>query len=265
MTQIKKTIGLLIIIAVLSFVASYFVSINIEQGFISLNSKWISNEFALACTCGLFASTIILIATEIQKYFREKKTVEHFIFNQMAIMYGELNSLRKFIFDILQSGNYEDIKVNTLSHITNILSQNVEVFRLTDYNTIVCRQKNKRIIIIKKISTDLVFKLQEIISIYNFLNQAILTDKIYYNEELLKNGIADKGRENTKKTLRIILNATDSLVNELYKDIVNLDSACNHRFKWSVIDSKISNLPDMTSSLKSFYDKYDNTNKVAKV
>lgn len=265
MTQIKNSIILLIVIAAVSLSASYFVSINLEQSIISLNSKWISNEFALACFCGLFASTIILIATEVQKYFREKKTVEHFIFNQMAVMYGELNCLRKFIFDVLHSGNYEDIKVNILFHITNILSQNVEVFRLTDYNTIVSRQKNKRIIVIKKISTDLVCKLQETISIFNFLNQAILTDKINYNEGLLKDGIADNGRENTIKTLRIILNATDSLIIELYTDIVNLDSACNHRFKWSVIYSKISNLPDMTSSLKSFYDKYDNTNKMANV
>ena len=257
MTQIKNTIKLLLIIAALSFVVSYIISINMEQSFILLNTKWVSNEFALSCFCGVFASSLILIATEFQKYIREKRTVEHFTFNQLVIVYGELRSIRKIILDILLSNNYEEVQMNLFAHITHKLSENIEFFRLTDYNTIFHCGNNRRIKIIAKVSTSLVAKLQDVVLVFGFFPQAILTDRINHNAELLKKGIGINEKCNTIRTLNIILKEIDNLSNEIYKDIVELNTSCNNRFKWDDIDTKISNPPDLNSSLQSFYDKYD--------
>lgn len=103
----------------------------------------------------------------------------------------------------------------------------------------------------------MVNKIQNIISVFGYLPSAILTDKIESKEESTKTGIKSNERKQTKRTLSIILKEIDTISNELYDDIVELNSACNNRFKWSEIDSKISNPPDLDTSLEGFYNTYE--------
>lgn len=252
MTQIKKSILILFIICLVSFILSYAFSVNMENHYLIINSQWISNEFAFACICGIFASTIILLATEIIKYVQEKKTVEHFTFNQMVMIYGELQNIRRTILKYLQSN--DKVPENLMFHTSAVLGNCLNMLRPTDYNPI-NNYRNKKKTIITTVSTDLVSKLQKLCFNFNFVHTAVLTDQIMFNEERMKDPTAESSYRNTKRTLNILIKEIDNISRDVYKDITDLDKACNNRFKWTDIESQISNIQDIDTSLQNFYNE----------
>lgn len=255
MTQIKKSIIILSIICIVSFLLSYVFSINVENHYFRINSPWISNDFAFACICGIFASTIILLATEVIKYVQEKKTVEHFTFNQMVIIYGELLNIRRTISEYLQSN--DKVPANLMFHTSAVLGNCVNMLRPTDYNPI-NNYRNKKKAIITAVSTDLVSKLQKLIFDFTFVHTAVLTDQIMFNEERMKNPSIEPTYRNTKRTLNILVKEIDDLSKEVHVSITNLDEACNNRFKWTDIEPQISNIPKTNTSLTLFYAQHEN-------
>lgn len=254
MTQIKKSIMILSIICIVSFLLSYVFSINVENHYFRINSPWISNDFAFASICGIFASTIILLATEIIKYVQEKKTVEHFTFNQMVIIFGELQNIRRTISEYLQSN--DKVPSNLMFHTSAVLSNCVNMLRPTDYN-LINNYRNKKKAIITTVSTDLVSKLQKLLSNFKYVHTAVLTDEIKFGEERMKDSSLETTCENTKRTLNIIVKEIDDLSKEVHISITNLDKACNNRFKWTDIEPKISNIPKMNTSLTQFYAQHE--------
>ncbi len=255
MTQIKKSILILSVICLVSFILSYAFSINMENHYLRINSPWISNEFAFACICGIFASTIILLATEIIKYVQEKKTVEHFTFNQMVIIYGELQNIKRTISEYLQSN--DKVPANLMFHTSAILGNCVNMLRLTDYNPI-NNYRNKKKAIITVVSTDLVFKLQKLIFDFAFVHTAVLTDQIKLREKRIKDSSIEPTYGNTKRTLNILVKEINNMNKEVLVSITNLDEACNNRFKWTDIEPQISNIPKMNTSLTLFYAQNEN-------
>lgn len=70
-------------ISVISVLIAYLISINMEIGFITLNSPWISNEFCLAVCSGIFTGALVSTIYDIKAYEYERKTVEKEIFNHL--------------------------------------------------------------------------------------------------------------------------------------------------------------------------------------
>ena len=225
-----------------------------ENHYLIINSQWISNEFAFACICGIFASTIILLATEVIKYVQEKKTVEHFAFNQMVIIYGELQNIRRSISEYLQSN--DKVPANLMFHTSAVLGNCVNMLRPTDYNPI-NNYRNKKKAIITAVSTYLVSKLQNLIIDFTFVHTAVLTDEIKFGEERMKDSSIETTYENTKRTLNILIKEIDDLSKEVHVSITNLDKACDNRFKWTDIEPQISNIPRMNTSLTLFYVQHE--------
>lgn len=254
MTQIKKSIIILSIICLVSFILSYAFSINMENHYLIINFPWISNDFAFACICGIFASTIILLATEVIKYVQEKKTVEHFTFNQMIIIYGELQNIRGTISEYLQSN--DKVPANLMLHTSAVIGNCMNMLRPTDYN-LINNYRNKKKAIITTVSTDLVSKLQKLIFDFTFVHTAILTDEINIREERIKDSSIETTYRDTKRTLNIIVKEIDDLSKEVHVSITNLDKACNNRFKWTDIEPQISNIPKMNTSLTQFYAQHE--------
>ena len=79
MTQLKHTILYLVTFCILFLVMSYFVSVNKELVFCSVNSAWISNDFLLSCFTGISASFMVLIASEVYKFFQMKEITHFYI------------------------------------------------------------------------------------------------------------------------------------------------------------------------------------------
>lgn len=90
MTQFKHTIIYLIGFCLFFFAMSYIVSVNRELTICSANSVWIPNDFLLSCFTGIFASFMVLIATEVYKFFQMKRSMEQRLYEEMATIYGQL-------------------------------------------------------------------------------------------------------------------------------------------------------------------------------
>ena len=99
MTVNKKTIIFTFVISIISLVICCLITINIKIKFLEFN--YLSNEFFFSIFVGIFASTIVVLICEIQKYLLNKKTNEDFIYSYMVGIFSQLLLIKKNIMEKL--------------------------------------------------------------------------------------------------------------------------------------------------------------------
>ena len=110
MSSSKKAIFFTACASVVLLVLTYLVTVNIEAGFITINSIWLSNTFFLAFFGGAFASMVVVLLCEIQKFNTQKRATENYMFNHASILYQCLFQLQQNIIDFQTHPNEEIIK-----------------------------------------------------------------------------------------------------------------------------------------------------------
>lgn len=63
-----NSIKFLAILSVALLIITYSISLNNDNSWIVLDTPWISNSFAFAIAGGSFASMLVVLACELQKY-----------------------------------------------------------------------------------------------------------------------------------------------------------------------------------------------------
>lgn len=132
MTQLKHTIIYLVILSILCLVISYAISVNMEIGFCVINSRFISNNFLFTCFSGAFASILVLIATEVYRFIQTKKSIEQFLFSQLAFIYGQLQAVNTNTKNLLNNKGL--VADSLLSSLSNTIKQITPSLRSLDYN-----------------------------------------------------------------------------------------------------------------------------------
>ena len=138
MSSSKNTIILTSIIAAISLLLTYLVCANIAYEIFDL--KWLSNNFLLAVFGGIFASALVVLFCEIQKYNLIKKTNEDNLHSNAILLYSQLailqNTVKQSILkpemQVLQ-GSLNNWRQNALFAIQNL--------SICDYNTFCKKQK----------------------------------------------------------------------------------------------------------------------------
>ena len=87
---IKKILWVMVGILILT----YFISQNMENHFIVLNAKWISNDCFFAIVGGAFASLLVVLICEIIKYRQLKFATEGALFSYVGNLYGQFLIIR---------------------------------------------------------------------------------------------------------------------------------------------------------------------------
>lgn len=90
MNSSKKTIIFTGIASAILVVITYLETVNIENHFLSINSPWISNNFLLTIIGGAFASMLVVLACEIQKFYATKASTKAFLFYHGTQLYIHL-------------------------------------------------------------------------------------------------------------------------------------------------------------------------------
>lgn len=85
-----NTIKFLVVLSVALLIVTYGLSLNEENGWIVFNTPWLSNSFALAIAGGSFASMLVVLACELQKYQTIKRQAEDYIFGQVFSLYAQV-------------------------------------------------------------------------------------------------------------------------------------------------------------------------------
>lgn len=256
MTLLKHTILYLIVLCLLFLVMSYIVSVNKELVFYSSNSAWISNDFLLSCFTGIFASFMVLIATEVYKFFQTKRSMEQWLFMQMVTIYSQLHIAEKNIQNLLSF--VESVPTNLLHYLSNTIKQRTPAIRELDYNPLINNKKTKKIIgIIKRLLSSQLNNWDSLANECIYLEIAICTDKIDEHEKGVSSPVITFTSPNTNKTIIALLKEIQYIKTQVATNITELNTACNNRFHWSELEAQISSMPTIDTSLESFWARWN--------
>ena len=80
-----KTIKFTAVLSAVFAILTYIITLNVEVAFFAPNWPWISNNFALTVCGGIFASTLVVMLCEVQKYLSNKSSCEIIYFIRPCI------------------------------------------------------------------------------------------------------------------------------------------------------------------------------------
>lgn len=113
-----KTIKFTAVLSAVFAILTYIITLNMEVAFFAPNWPWISNNFALTVCGGIFASTLVVMLCEVQKYLSNKSSCENYLFYQTMHLY-----LALFIIERITK---EFIETPTEAVAENLLEDNVQ-------------------------------------------------------------------------------------------------------------------------------------------
>ena len=94
-----KVIKFTAFVSILFLALTYFTTVNMETHMLELNTIWFSNDFVLTIFGGAFASMLVVLICEVQKYITAKASVEEYIFYQALYLYQALFLMKQNICD----------------------------------------------------------------------------------------------------------------------------------------------------------------------
>ena len=217
---------------------TYLVTVNIEKHIIELNTIWISNNFVLTILGGAFASFLVVLLCEIQKYFIDKNNTETFMFFQALYLYQALFLMQQNIIDYQSHPNIQ-IPENLLDNTTHMIKSQVYCLRGIDYTTI--KKDNE---IAKKHRAFVVETFSKIIQLemgMNTLRCIVLEEKCFILEKKLANNeyenyrasIVTSSNEKVAVFLAKQLRETSALLEEMSLYLKTIDDNCDNRYNWN--------------------------------
>lgn len=112
----------------IAFVACYIASL------ITFEKKWINSNFLFSVFSGVFASFIVVLITEIKKYFDNKSMAENCIYGNCVGLYTELTGQIKQL-DMYLKNKEELLPGAILEHRMPSLASYNNGLRIVDYTT----------------------------------------------------------------------------------------------------------------------------------
>ena len=128
-----KFIKFFSITSIVAFIACYITSL------VAFEEPWLNSNFLFSIFSGVFASFIVVLITEIKKYFDNKSMAENCIYGNCVGLYTELTVQIKQLNMYLENKT-ELFPGAILEHRMPSLSSFNNTLRLIDYTTI--RKKN---------------------------------------------------------------------------------------------------------------------------
>ena len=125
---IKFTTKAAIVLAAIT----YLISLNIAFGWFDI--KWCSNNFLFTVFGGAFASTLVVLICELQKYQQCKRDTIDLAFNQIGSIYAWLKVMT---YNLKKYQDDKNLEVNKEILVGNIASikQEMDMFLNIDYTT----------------------------------------------------------------------------------------------------------------------------------
>lgn len=245
-----KNIKFLTVLSVVFLLVTYSISLNDENRWIILNTPWLSNSFAFAIAGGTFASSLVVLACELQKYQSIKRQTEDYIFRQLFSLYAQVTIIhyntKRQLNDISTPvpNNLIDKISNRGKMVLTSLSS-IEYYTFCKHNAI----KKQLVQYRGKSGTRIRLFLQNSV----FLKMAINEDKI----ALLKQGRdvpITSDMPKTHQTLKKIFDDSSVVLSFIEKSLDILDKKCNNRYHWAELKRNVISVEEnyVSASLDEF-------------
>ena len=224
-----KVIKFSAIMSILFFILTYFTTVNIEVSFIELNTVWISNNLALTVFGGAFASMLVVLICEVQKYITEKASVEEYIFYHALYLYTALFFMQQNIHDY--QNNTEAIVPDILLDERSMMIQS-EVFTLQSVDYVPFIKKGSMLAVHQEFCKETVPNIQPIMMGRNAVRIAICNTKIRHLQQNLSGKVVTSASEPMKTVLSNQLEKVSKALKKVNEYMENIDKYCKYRFGW---------------------------------
>lgn len=210
------------------FALTYLISLNIENHFVAMNSKWISNSFLFTIAGGIFASLIVVILCEFVRYRQMKYATEITLITYLASLYSQFFIIQSNCIRAL--GSQDAIADNLIQSVCDKANMTADFVNGIDY-TPFCNNKIKGALII--------FKTEKHITIKNIIT-GFFFYKIAYSEDkmiLMKKGkseIVTSACPNVNTALHKIVNQTSTILSCLDQIISQIDTELGFKYNWEI-------------------------------
>ncbi len=240
-----KNIKFLTVLSVVFLLVTYSISLNDENRWIILNTPWLSNSFAFAIAGGTFASSLVVLACELQKYHSIKRQTEDYIFRQLFSLYAQVTIIhyntKRQLNDISTPvpNNLIDKISNRGKMVLTSLSS-IEYYTFCKHNAI----KKQLVQYRGKSGTRIRLFLQNSV----FLKMAINEDKI----ALLKQGrdvSITSDMPKTHQTLKKIFDDSSVVLTFIEKSLDIINKECKKRYHWSELKRDVIHCEEKFASV----------------
>ena len=228
-------IKFLFILSVVLLLATYCISLNDENRWIVLNTPWLSYSFVFATVSGTFASLLVVLACEIQKYQSIKRQTEDYIFSQLFSLYSQTTIIhyntKRQLNDIASP-----VPCNLIDSIANRGKMCLTSLSSIDYFTF-CKHSiiEEQLVQYRGINGT---RIQLFLQNNVFLKMAINEDKI----GLLKQGrdeLVTSQNPKTQQILKKILDDSSVVLSLIEKSLDIIDKECKKRYHWTEIKRNV--------------------------
>ena len=216
----------------ITFALTYVISLNMEIHFVSINSRWLSNEFPFAIVGGAFASLLVVLICEIIKYRQQKFIAENALFTYLSHLYGQFLIIQN---NCKRALNSQDIIADNLIQ-SNYAAMLVDNINGIDY-TPLC--SNKVVEILNQFKKDKHMAFKSVITDFIFFRIAIGEDKI----SSMRLGNSENVRPdapNVNKVLNKVICQTSTILLYLDQIISQIDDELGNRYNWQQLKKSMS-------------------------
>ena len=210
-------------------VLTYIVTLNIDIGFFQPNLPWMSNNFALTVCGGAFASFLVVLLCEVQKYRSNKLACENYLYSQSAYLYGALFAMIKNIDDHIADQS-QPVPDNLIDDSINMIRSQAIAIRSVDYFAF-CKS-NILTNAHKEFCSNELIKLDAILRYGYFLKIAISKTQISYLERTGRQGTITSADELVARTLIAIKKHVALMLEDVSNYLETIDTSCKSRFDW---------------------------------
>lgn len=224
-----KVIKFAALTSILLLALTYFISLNIEAHIFELNTIWVSNNLALTIFGGAFASMLVVLICEVQKYITTKASVEEYIFYQALYLYIALFLMLQNIYDYQK--NTEAVVPDNLLDETSEKIQS-EIFALQSNDYAPFKRNNLLLKAHQKFCRKTAIDFQPILNCKFELKRAINEIRISYLQQNILNKSVTVMEEPVKTVLSVKLNRVSAALDKVDEYLKDIDRYCKHRYDW---------------------------------
>lgn len=239
MSTCINTIKWLLRLLAIALVLTYAASLNVENHFVSIDSKWLSNDFLFAIAGGAFASLIVVLVCELIRYHQIKFATEGAMFAYLANLYGQFLIIRGNCKRTLNS--HDIVPDNLIQSICDNSMMLADQINGIDY-TPFCH-KNKIKDVLTKFKTEKWLAIKNVLISFRFLRIAIREDsKILLQQG--KRDIVTSDCPYSKGTLNKIISQTSTILTYLDQIISQIDNELNNKYNWESLKQSLNAYQD---------------------
>ena len=217
-------------------VLTYIVTLNIEIGFFQPNWNWMSNNFALTVCGGAFASFLVVMLCEVQKYRSNKLSCENFLYAQAMYLYSVLYFLDRNIDEYIADSS-RPVPDNLVDERIMMIRSLTMAIRSVDYSTF--RKNNALVIAHQDFCANGLVKADSIIGSGNYLKIAIIQTQIKNLEETYSKGTVTSADKLVAQTLVALKNQILPALSDVSNYLGIINQYCIGRYNWEEQKTKI--------------------------